>query len=352
MTRSAIALAVDAFARKTTRCAFAVGMLRGLAVVTAAAAAALLLLRAFGGYLAPSPWWLLAAVPAIAFAVLHAGRQTLGPAAAVHLDRRLGLDGLLLATIESEPPVPSWQARVLAALPRAASVAPRVTWRPLLPPAAVGGLLLTGAALLPPPDPVVPVAIPTVVHMQVDRLAEKLRDLQHALPDDVREDLEQKLQELARRLDAGDVPEWTEIDRVQDRLEREQLLQLAQERVAADAARALQPGGSQQAASAEAVAALAKAMAAAGLLDQLPAAAREALARAAQESGFDPALLPKDAAALQALADALAAAAGDLQAGPTGLDAAQLADLQQLLQQRGLGTPNEHVHGPECAGGT
>ncbi|MBK8096779.1 MAG: hypothetical protein IPK26_06710 [Planctomycetes bacterium] len=352
MTRSATETAVDAFARKTTLCAFAVGLLRGLAVVTAAAAAALLLLRAFGGYLAPSPWWALAALPAIAFAVFHARRQALGPAAAAHLDRRLGLDGLLLATLESEPPVPVWQARVLAALPRARGVAPRVTWRPLLPPAALGGLLLTGAAMLPPPDPLAPTTVPTAVQMQVDRLAEKLRDLQQALPEDTREDLEQKLQEFARRLDAGDVPEWTELDRVQDRLEREQLLQLAQERAAADAARAMQQSGSSNPATAEAVAALAKAMAAAGLLDKLPPSAMQALAQAALESGFDPAQLPQDAAALQALADALAAAAGDLEAGPAGLDAAQLADLQQLLQQRGLGQGQEHVHGPECAGGT
>lgn len=347
-------LAARRFAARTALAAFVGGSLRGLAMTAALAAGALLLLRAFGGHLAPSWPWLLLFLPALGSGLWLLRAQRLSCAeAAAHLDQRLGLHGLLLTATELGEVDAAWQARLAQGLSRQQQVQPRLSWSRLLPWPLASSLLLTGVCLLPPPvTPAAAVlASAPAVEQQLQELQRQFAELQQApLPEPVQQELQHKLQELEHKIDAGEVPQWRDLDQLQARLDREKLLQQAQ---ALDAAQAAEQLGEAKAAapSPADLAQQLEALAKSGLLDQLPP---ELLAKvkAMQNAsgGFDPAALGQDPADLQALAAALAAAAGDLAQGfdASALDPGELADLQQTLKR--FAKP-EHEHGPECEGG-
>jgi hypothetical protein len=352
MASTPIAAAAAArFARRTTAGAFVGAALAAMTVAALAGAAILLVARTIGHHQPPSPWWGLAAVPVLAFAALRARAERLpAAAAAAHVDQRLRLDGLLLSAGECGFDVAQERrlATGLAALP---SVLPVVRWRQVLPRPLLAATVCAAVAALPAPPPeLAPLPVPSAVQVQVDRLGEQLRDLARGhLPPETREELQAQQQELERQLADGKVPEWSAVDRLEDRLEREQLLQIAHEAALAKAA-------AESPSSPETIAELAGKVAAAAKalrpeqFAALPQAVRELLERARSDApGFDPGKLGLDAAELQRLAAALAGAAGDPGGlEPSALEGAAFEDLQELLARHGVG---EHEHGPECAGG-
>jgi hypothetical protein len=336
--------AVQRFARAVNGRTLGGRALQAVAVTAALAAAALLIVRAFGDPVAPSWWWLALLAPALAAALLRARREWLpADAAAAHLDRRLGLEGLLLAAYDGGALGGEMQARLRAGLSSAQRASPALRWRRVLPQALGGGALLAAVALLPAPAAPQPLAPTPAMQLAVDRLQEKLQQLQRGhLPDEVRDELQQRIAELDRRVEQGQVPGWSELDRLDERLDRESLLERlraeeAQRAAAAAAVAAASQSGTTQSEArstaqlAAAVAQAAQALDIAGKLGALPEALRKQLGQLRSASGaFDPGQFAADAKALQELAAALAqcgeqAAAGDLAA------AAATGDLKQVL---------------------
>ncbi len=345
------AAAVAAFARRAWFGAFVAAFARAVLVLALAAAALMVTVRLLGGHLPPQPWWAAAVAPVVAFAWWSSRRQQLpGAAAAAHLDGRLSADGLLvsahdlLASHDNAALDAVFAARLSTALDRLPQALPKIRWRSLLPGPLLAAAFASAIALMPPP-PAPPAPLQrAAVASELERLTESVRDLfeRGAVPEDTKEELERKLQEMQRQLAAGDVPEWRDLDQLEQRLERERLLQAAAEPTGAGSASPeVGPDGTAAAAiDAQQLADAAAALAAAGQLDQLPAAMRELLELAQRADGkFAADALPADPAALKALADAMAALAaepGTMEA-LAKLDGGQLADLRELLEQYGEG---------------
>ncbi|MBL8728117.1 MAG: hypothetical protein JNM25_06785 [Planctomycetes bacterium] len=331
------------FCRRVAVGAFAAGALRALLVASVAAAAVLLGLRLFGRHAAPQPAWAFAAAPVLAFGWWNARRQRLGrAAAAAHLDRRLGLGGLLICRdegVELDAPQQRQLAAGLVALPTAL---PRIRWRALLPWPAAALLLAAGIALLPPPPaPPLPLS-QSAAAAELDRLQERMRDLfaRGEVPADTRHELERTLQELQHELAAADVPQWRDLDELERRLDREGLLQAAAAEAPAQAGPVSTPGAPTDPLTPAALAAAAEALAAVGRLDGLPAELQAMLQQAQRDGAFAADLLPQDAEALRRLAAAMAAAAqqpGALQ-DLAALGGDKLADLRDVLSQFGGGS--------------
>ena len=344
------------FRRRAVVGAFVGGLLQGLTAVGVVGAVTLLVVRLGGGYLAPHPSWGLAVLPALLWAVHRArvGALTLA-AARAHLDERLGLHGLLLTAGEGTLD-PIWNAQLTAALQRLPVMLPRVRWRQLLPAPLLAAAFAAIVALLPPPPSVLTPQQSPALRAELETLAATVRDLfeRGQLPEEVKQELQQKLAELQRKVDAGEVPEWRDLDQLDQRLEREQLLQAAREPGA-------RPGDGGNAASGERseaptpgqLAAAAKALVDSGLLDRLPGELRSALQKAQRPDGsFDPEALPQDAKSLAKLAEAMAGAAGkfgEAELG-SGLDAGKLADLQAVLEQFGHGQAQQPQPGGQGQG--
>lgn len=342
---SAATAAVASFARRAALGSFVGGACRALTAVALAAALMQLGARLLGSDLvptswwAPSPWWTLAALPVLAAGWLAMRRERLAPAvAAAHLDRRLGADGLLLAAHGAPPLDASWRARLDASLARLPEALPRIRWSRLLPVPLAAVAFAAGLALLPPP-PAPSAPLPQLaVTAELERLAAQLEKLtdRGQVPEAVQRELDATLQQLEQRNAAGQRPDWRELDALGERIAREQLLQNL-----ARAAASTRDAGK---ADAKTLAAAAQALAASGLLDKLPADLAAQLGAARQADGsFAADLLPQDLAALQALAKAMADAAGQLAgeagqgAGVAGMDAQQIADLQATLAKFGHG---------------
>lgn len=328
------AAAATAFARRATFGVFCSELLRALAVLALTVTGVQLAVRFDGGHVPPRWWWSCALVPAVGFAWWGAARRRLSLAeAALHVDRRLGLHGLLLAAVDGAVLEPAWRARIAAALPGLRAVLPRVSWARVLPWPTFALLLATVVAALPPPEPPAPPPARTAISAEIERAAEKLRDLlaRGQVPEETKHDLEAKVKELQQRIADGEVPEWRDVDQLQQRLDREQLLQAAAEP-------ARDPRGAEPAAAADVspqqVAAAANALSAAGLLDSLPPDLRSMLDAAKGERGVEAGGLPQDADALRRLAEAMAkAAGGEASLGDLAqkLGAGQLADLKAVI---------------------
>lgn len=341
---TAATAAIASFRRRVAVAAFLAGAAQALLVVAALFAVTLLVARLCGAHLPPSWWWLLLGLPVVSWGGLRARRERLSAgAAAAHLDRRLGLDGLLLSVdqlcvdegVELDA---EWRGRVHRGLSRLPAALPRTRWRRILPvPLIAAGLAVLTASLPPPPPPEQARELPTF-EAEVDRLGSELRELfeRGHVPEEVEEELRQKHGDLEDKVAAGEVPEWRDFDELDQRISREQLMQLAAE----GAARASAAGGDRQGRSAarspESLQAAAKMLADLGLLDDLPAQFAAALAAVRQGDGsFALEDLPFDAAQLQALAEAFGDAFGDLQGmdlGSLGLPEGQLAELQALVE--------------------
>jgi hypothetical protein len=335
--------AIAAFCRRVAVAAFAAAALRAVLVVAVAAAALLLGLRLFGKHAAPHPMWAAAAVPVLASGWWNLRRQRLDRAAgAAHLDRRLGLGGLLICRDEGVELDAAQQRELVQGLAALPTALPQIRWRTLLPWPVAALLLAAGTALLPPPPaPPLPLS-QTVAAAELERLQERLRDLlaRGSVPDDTQHELEQKLQELQQKLAAAEVPEWRELDELERRLDREGLLQAAAADAPANAGPQSTPDAPSEQLSPATLAAAAQALAAVGRLDALPADLQAMLHQAQRDGAFAADLLPQDQEALRRLAEAMAAAAqqpGALQE-LAALGSGELADLRDVLAQFGGGS--------------
>src|SRR5262245_14134920 len=136
------------------------GFVDGLAVVAIVGVATLLVLRLFGvapfdtairGGEALSPWWiaLIAAPVAAALLRVRRGEPSLRDIA-VHLDRRLGLDGLLLSGTEQD--ASAWTSRLTSGVADVGPALPQPRWRRLLARAALPLAALAAVLALPPPS--------------------------------------------------------------------------------------------------------------------------------------------------------------------------------------------------------
>ncbi|MFY9341539.1 MAG: hypothetical protein WAT39_03555, partial [Planctomycetota bacterium] len=122
--------AVAAFVRRTTVAAFVDGVCRAAFVVAVGAAVVFLALRLAGNRIEPELWWLGALVPVLAFAAWRARSVQIAPAlAASHLDRRLGLNGLLLSGWETGGLEREWQAKLAAGMGEWRGQLPVFAWR-------------------------------------------------------------------------------------------------------------------------------------------------------------------------------------------------------------------------------
>lgn len=352
--------AIAAFRRRVRWSAFTAGALQALLVTAVIAVVALLVVRFSGAHLAPTWWWVLLVVPIVGWGIVIARREVMGPrAAAAHLDQRLGLDGLLMCAGENQQLDGPWRSQVdnrLLALP---SVMPRLRWGRLLPmPLLAAGLATLTACLPPPPEPRQRRQLPTY-QAEVGRLGGELRSLfeRGHVPEEVEQELQQKLRELERKVATGEMPEWRDFDELDQRITREQLLQLASE------TRGQGPGsaasGESKPRSIESLAVAAKALARLGLLDKLPAMHNSALQSVRRPDGtFELGELPFDPADFEALAQAFGDALqgmdfGDLDPAALGLDAAALGDLEALvagLGREGFGNGGQPGDGPGRGG--
>ena len=336
--------AATTFRRRAAQGAFVGGALQALGWLAILWAATQLAVRLWGSWLGPAAWWCALLAPVLLFGWWRMARQRLSPGnAAAHLDRRLGLDGLLLTAHDGPPLEPAWQRRLderLADLPKAL---PAMRWRALLPLPLLATALCTGIALLPPPEePVGSTALPAI-HAELEKIAAAMRDLfeRGAVPEEVQQELRQQLAELQRETELGEVPEWRDLDQLDRRLEREQLLQVAAAMLPRNAPSA-EPRlaeGKGQAATPGQLAKMAEALAAMGLLDRLPADVLAALRKVQQADGsFAADALALDPEMMARLADAFGGMLGELgslEGLVAGLDPATLADLQQLVAQFG-----------------
>jgi TolA-binding protein len=222
-------------------------------------------------------------------------------------------------------------------------VLPRPQWRKLLVLPMLALALATGITLLPaPPAPAEPPQLQART-AELDRIAEQLRDLfaRGDLPVETQREIEQKVQELRQKVEAGQVPEWRDLDQLEQQLERAELLAAAsREGKDGGSSGSERDGGAAQNPTPEALAKAAAALAAAGLLDDVVAPLAAGLQAAQGADGsFDPSALPQDAESLRALAEAMAAAAGQsLGELAQRLPPEQLADLRALVEGFGAGT--------------
>jgi len=287
-----------------------------------AAACAFLALRVCGiAVPPPAPAWAAAlAIPiAAGFVAVRRGRL---PATAelAHLDRRLGLEGLLLSASEARPG--GWDAALHARVVEAAHRIPRVRWAPAARRLVLPAVLFCGVFLLPAPEPA-PAPGSRVVAQAIEDLRDAI-DLarQEGVLDERRlEDLAQRVEELRERAAAGEEVAWADVDALGERLEEQRALQrdaLARTAHALQALReaARTPGetsGAGDVPDAEAAMQnLLQQAAAAGLLDALPAGLDPSrAAKAGDAETMEQVAEALGKAALEQ-AEALAAAAGDV----------------------------------------
>lgn len=356
--------ATNTFRRRAATGAFVGGALQAVGWLAIGWAATQLGVRLWGSWLAPHAWWAALLAPALLFGWWRMARTRLtAGSAAAHLDRRLGLDGLLLCAHDGPPLDPAWQDRLderLAALP---GVLPATRWRALLPLPLLAVLLAAGVALLPPPElPPSTKPLPAI-QAELEKMAVAMRDLfeRGNVPEEVQQELRQQLDQLRHDTEAGEVPEWRDLDQLDRRLEREQLLQVLVAQLPRNAAGAdPREGGSKApSASPQQLAAMAKALVDLGMLDRLPPDVLAELRKlqsadgtfAAEALALDPAMLARLAEAFGGMLGELGSLEG-LEGLVEGIDPATLADLRQLVAQYGTGRlgGGEQGNGPGTGG--
>ena len=324
--------ALSRLAMRVRALLFVGGVFQGLAATAVAGACVLLAMRVIAR-LAPTPqlWWLWLLAPSVAYGFIRAWRQ--GPdatACAVHLDRKLGLGGLLLSGLERD--LGRWHNAVADQTRNATVAYPNLALRHhmvrLLPAVtlfAVVTLLPPPAAALVPGERQAKQAALEQVQNELDRLK-----LEAKLDRQSEQDLSKRLEDLQDAMSTSTPPTWRDIDELQASLANELATQN-------DVAKQL------AAALAAAMGEMAQQGATAGTSPKLGAAGdllKQALAQAAV-TGLLRDLPPELAAALAK--SGLDAAAGNLDpktlAGlsPDVLDKLtpeQLAKLAQALQDQ------------------
>src|SRR5262245_48275750 len=211
------AAAVAAFSRRVAATSFLAGAMQAVLVVSLSVALLELALRCLGTFLPPQPIWGVLLVPVLAAGLWRQRRDRLETTViAGHVDRRLGLQGLLLCASEGQALEPAWSAHVQRRLQTLPAVLPRPQWKKLLMLPMLALSLATGVALLPaPPGRAEPLQLQART-AGLDKIADKLRDLfaRVDLPVETRREIEQKVQELRQKVDAGEAPEWRDLDQL------------------------------------------------------------------------------------------------------------------------------------------
>jgi hypothetical protein len=216
--------AVRRLARRMRRLLFASALINGLAATLVIGAGALVALRVLAD-LAPPPawWWSFAAAPPVAWAALRTRRAVPDDAAcALYLDRRLGLRGLLLASIEAD--AGAWQPHLAPGLGRLREALPRLDGRALTTRLAGACAMLAIVVLLPPPAGA---SMPTPHHAAaaaaLEELVQRLDQLRKdgRLDRETQQELEERLAELTRRMAERAPPRWSDIDGLADRVAHE-----------------------------------------------------------------------------------------------------------------------------------
>ena len=326
----------------------------GLVALALGFVAVLLALRLLGVVATPAAWWALLALPAVLWAALAVGRLGFGRGAgAVHLDRRLGLDGLLLTALERDPGAHA--PRLREKLDEAHAALPHVRGRPMLARLGLAAVVLGAVVLLPdPPRPAR--AAQALVTETLAAYAEKLAALKEneGLREETREELQRRLGDLERQLTKSGEVAWKDLDALEQSIEHERALHAARlARARQDLGAFAQGEDPSQAAGAAAAAGLLAGLLeearSAGLLDALPEALRAKLEAGGAGQGLDGAGLQAQLGAegMRQLAAALAASAGDKfsELAAAGLPAG-LGELS--LEEALVGLDLEGVFGEPC----
>lgn len=288
------------------------GFLDGAAAGAIAFAVVLLVLRVLGLAVPFASWWAWPIlVPAMGLAGVRVrGTRLGGRISAQHLDRRLGLDGLLLTAREAD--AGAWRERLTVALREAAAAFPRPHVRRMLGRLAASVLVLAIVAVLPAPEVHARSYDPLGVEV-LDDLEERLDALAEAEVVEPRE-----AEEMRRRIDEArdaarrdGVTSWADVDALEDRLEHQRDLKAGRLAKAAEDLAALADAASRGEHDAAAAAETLEAARQAGLLDGLSPELRERLGLGDPGGKIDPSALASDPDALRQLAAALAEAAGD-----------------------------------------
>ena len=332
------------FGRRVRLGRFFGGASEALAASALVLAGGLLVLRVLGVAWGTDPRWLVLLPCAALIWGLRCARHTpFGPKdSAVHLDRRLGLDGLLLTALETD--AGDYRARLFGRLERARAALPRIAPRPLALRMGVATLALAVVFLLPVPTQAAQTANP----LGAEALAEfqaKLEAIeeQEALREEVREGVAERLEALQQGFEKEGTLDWADLDALERHMEHERQLQVGRLAQSLQDLQAFARGEDAQsqagaAAAAERMQALLASAQEAGLLDGLPAGLRERLGVDSETSGGSLDLSGLDAETLKQLAAALSATAGE---ALEGLDAGELAeglelaDLAELLEGEG-----------------
>lgn len=329
---------VKRFAVRVRTGALLGGLVDGLALGSLGFAAVLLVLRIVGVALEPAWWWALPVLlPAAGVAAWRAGHVGFGRRlSAQHLDRRLGLEGLLISACEVD--AAAWEARLHQRLHRAWSVRPRAHLRRWLRHAAVGLLVLLGVALLPDPTAALRRHDPlgAEVLAQLEQKLEALAETE-AVETETTDELQRRIAEIKDGAERDGVLSWSDVDTLEERLEHERDLQAgklakAMQGLASLAAQA-RDGETTAADAAKAL----KSALEAGLLEDLPKELLERLGIPNDGSSLEGLDAAMDAETMKQLAAALAEAAGDQLAdlagleGLEGLEGLDLADLDAML---------------------
>ncbi len=337
---------IRAFERRVDAYAFLGGAAEGLLAGAVGVLAVVLVLRLLQLPFAP-PLWLLAPVGAAALlgglGRLRRLRFDAGDSAA-HLDRRLGLEGLLLASRETD--AGAWQGRLDAGLQEARAAKPHLAPQPLLGRIALAAAALAVVFFLPPA---------TAKARAMDRLAEetleefeaRLEKLEEerGLDEDAAEELRARYEDLrAEQEDTGTIA-WSDFDALEARMEHEEDLKTGRlaKAAAAMSEMAADANAGDRAATPEAFDELMALAEAAGLLDQLPQDLKEQLGQGVSapggEGGGEGAGegegLALDAETLAQLAAALAGLAGQELTGLADaglLEGLSPEELQKLLE--------------------
>lgn len=206
------------------RRALVAGWSRGTSALAVGAAAVLAVVvlgaRVLDQPVVPRPWWAGVLLLLAGVAAVRAARRT-PPAGAFapQLDRRLGAEGLLLASLERD--AAGWEPDVRARLKDAARRIPR----PRLAGDALRVLLAAGGvallALLPAPEPARVVSVARAIERALEAARDDL-DLAAAaglVDEREAEELLRRAEELRERLLAGDPVAWSDVDALAERID-------------------------------------------------------------------------------------------------------------------------------------
>ena len=325
------------FLGRVRRARFLGGLCEALLVIGLGLAALLVALRLFGVAPQPSWWWCVLLLPAVLWAAWGVRRLRFGRrSGAVHLDRRLGLDGLLVTSLERS--TAGYETRLRAKLDAVDAALPRMRVRPALARIGVVAAVLAIVFLLPAPVRDARAANPILAET-LDEYEERLAALEETegVREEMHEELTERLDDLKQRFaKTGDVA-WKDLDAFEQAAEHERALHAArlaksQQDLAAFARGDDEKAAASPSAAAKRMAELLQDAKAAGLTDKLPEALRKKLGAGEDMSGAD-LEGAMDAETMKQLAAALAQSAGDKLSGlegqglPEGIDPASLEEL-------------------------